>query len=62
MPARNVALIDTQATRLEVLRQTADIGIADMEAGRFLTFESSDSLQEHLTALAEKAIQKSDSL
>ncbi|SHE59933.1 antitoxin ParD1/3/4 [Modicisalibacter ilicicola DSM 19980] len=46
-----------ETARLQALQRAADIGIADMEAERFRLFESSDSLQAHLTALAEDAIE-----
>jgi antitoxin ParD1/3/4 len=42
--------------RLHALREAARIGMADMEAGRFRSFESPAALSRHLTAIAEKAI------
>ena len=45
-----------EKVRREALRQAARAGIADFEAGRFRTFESSDALGLHLAALADDAI------
>jgi antitoxin ParD1/3/4 len=42
--------------RLVALRKAAEVGIADLEAGRFRTFDSDEALDEHLNALAEAAI------
>lgn len=44
------------SARLQALREAARIGIADIEAGRFRSFESPAALSHHLTAIAEKAI------
>jgi antitoxin ParD1/3/4 len=42
--------------RLEALRDAARIGIADIDAGRFLSFESPVALERHLAAIAKAAI------
>lgn len=42
--------------RLHALREAARIGMADIETGRFRSFESPEALSRHLTAIAEKAI------
>lgn len=42
--------------RLELLRSAVKVGIADIEAGRFKTFHSSESLRDHLKTLSAKAI------
>ena len=42
--------------RLAALRSATDAGIADIEAGRLSTFESSEELSTHLKALSAKAI------
>jgi len=42
--------------RLYALRQAAHVGIADLEAGRFKSFESPDELRNHLSELASEAI------
>jgi antitoxin ParD1/3/4 len=42
--------------RLKALRVAAQIGIDDIEAGRFARFDSSAELQDHLAAVAEKAL------
>ncbi len=41
--------------RLEALRQAAQEGMADIDAGRFKTFETKQGLREHLQAIAAKA-------
>jgi antitoxin ParD1/3/4 len=42
--------------RLKNLREAARLGIADIEAGRFRDFGSGAEMQEHLGALAHKAV------
>ena len=44
------------AARLEALRTATKIGIEDIEAGRFKTFESADSLRAHIKTIKTKAI------
>jgi len=44
------------ASRLEALRTATKIGIEDIEAGRFKTFESADSLRAHIKTIKTKAI------
>ncbi len=62
MPTRNVALTDhhaalvelreaEDASRLEALRTAVQTGIADIEAGRFKTFDSKESLRLHLMTM-----------
>ena len=43
------------AAHLEALRAAASAGIADIEAGRFRTFEAVQSMREYLDALAATA-------
>ena len=45
-----------EAAKLAALREAARIGIADMEAGRFVTFDTVQALDSHLAALADEAI------
>jgi antitoxin ParD1/3/4 len=45
-----------EAAKLAALREAARIGIADMEAGRFVTFDTAQALDSHLAALADEAI------
>ena len=47
--------------RLKALRAAAKLGIADADAGRFTSFESSADLRRHLTSLAEQALGHADS-
>ena len=42
--------------RLHALREAARVGMADIDAGRFRSFESPAALSRHLTAIAAKAI------
>jgi antitoxin ParD1/3/4 len=42
--------------RLHALREAARVGMADIDAGRFRSFESPAALSRHLTAIAGKAI------
>jgi antitoxin ParD1/3/4 len=42
--------------RLHALREAARVGIADIDSGRFCSFESPAALNRHLTAIADKAI------
>jgi antitoxin ParD1/3/4 len=44
------------ASRLEALRTATKVGIEDIEAGRFKTFESAESLRSHIKTLKTKAI------
>jgi antitoxin ParD1/3/4 len=43
------------AYRLEALRAAVQTGIADIEAGRFKTFDSKESLRLHLQSITGKA-------
>jgi len=45
-----------EAARLDALREAARIGIADIEAGRFMTFDTAEMLDRHLSALADEVI------
>ena len=42
--------------RLEAIRAAAEIGMADVVEGRFLDFEASEALSNHLATLAEHAL------
>ncbi|MEY2859750.1 MAG: hypothetical protein RL392_208 [Pseudomonadota bacterium] len=44
------------ALRLQTLRQAVQVGIADMEAGRFQSFESPQALSAHFEALAAEVL------
>ena len=44
------------AYRLEALRSATQVGLADIEAGRFKTFDSKGSLRAHVNLIAAKAI------
>ena len=42
------------AYRLAALRKAAQVGIADIDAGRFKAFESKQGLRDHLQGIAAK--------
>ena len=42
--------------RLEAMREAADTGIADIAAGRFRTFVTAHTLEDHLSALSSEAL------
>lgn len=42
--------------RLAALREAARVGIADIDAGAFKSFDSPDALGPHLAALASKVV------
>lgn len=44
--------------RLKALRGAAQLGIDDLKAGRYKTFDSSAALDNHLGAVADRAIAK----
>jgi antitoxin ParD1/3/4 len=48
--------VEQSKARVKALREAARIGIADVEAGRYRTFESSAELSRHLDDLRDRAI------
>ncbi len=46
-----------QKARLKALRAAVQIGIDDLEAGRYRTFRNSNELRRHLRAVADDAIE-----
>jgi antitoxin ParD1/3/4 len=42
--------------RLAALRDAAQVGVSDMEAGRYRTFDDLDQLRDHLTLLTNQAL------
>jgi len=44
------------ASRLVALRNAVQVGVSDIEAGRFTVFDSSSALGAHLKSIAAKAI------
>ncbi|MBM3344098.1 MAG: type II toxin-antitoxin system ParD family antitoxin [Betaproteobacteria bacterium] len=42
--------------RLKALREAVRVGAADIAAGRFRSFESTNSLKHHLASMADDAI------
>lgn len=44
------------AYRLEALRSAVQVGIEDIAAGKFKTFEGKESLRAHLKSITDKAI------
>lgn len=49
-----------EKVRLRALRESARIGIADIEAGRFRSFGSAAALKRHLAAIADRTIAEED--
>lgn len=45
-----------EGARLEALRRAAEIGVADIEAGHFSTFDAPADLDRHLAAIRRQAI------
>ena len=45
-----------EKARLEALRGAISVGIADVEAGRFVSFSSPDDLRSHLRSVANEVI------
>ncbi|TAK44092.1 MAG: type II toxin-antitoxin system ParD family antitoxin [Betaproteobacteria bacterium] len=60
VPREGLCLIEDREARdrvrLHALREAARAGMADIDAGRFRSFESPTALSRHLTAIADKAI------
>jgi len=42
--------------RLAALRNAVQVGVSDMEAGRYITFDDHDQLRDHLASLTDQAI------
>lgn len=42
--------------RLEAMRKAAEVGIADIEAGRYRVFDTSEALREDLSPLVDEAL------
>ena len=47
-----------QAAKLAALRESVAVGIADMEAGRYTTFNDAKSLRTHIDAIAKRVRDK----
>lgn len=47
------------ASRLEALRSAVNIGIDDIETGRFRTFKSSDAFRIHVKSLSAEGMLES---
>jgi antitoxin ParD1/3/4 len=45
-----------EAAKLKALRDAARVGIADMEAGRYVTFDTPEALDSYLAAIADEVI------
>ena len=45
-----------EKARLKALREAAQVGIADIEAGRFRSFQSPETLNRYLASTVDKAI------
>jgi len=49
---------EDEKARLEALRAAVQVGIDDMEAGRYQTFESPEELRRYLRGVADVAIKE----
>ena len=49
------------AAKLEALRAAVQVGIDDMEAGRYTSYDSMDELIKHLDDVAERIISEAES-
>jgi antitoxin ParD1/3/4 len=47
-----------EAAKLNALREAVQIGIDDIEAGRFITFDTNEALDRHLSTLAAAVIDR----
>lgn len=47
-----------QAAKLAAVREAVVLGIADVEEGRYTTFESVDDLNEYLTDMTERMLKR----
>jgi hypothetical protein len=59
MPTRNAVSPHHQqqaASRLELLRQAVNIGMADIDAGRYKAFTTAEALRSHLQTLTAQAV------
>jgi antitoxin ParD1/3/4 len=45
-----------EMARLKALREAARVGIADVEGGRYVTFDSADALRRHVLGVAGEEI------
>lgn len=45
-----------ESARLAALQRAAHIGLADIEAGRFRAFDTSDTLDRHLSTMVSEVI------
>lgn len=56
-------LVETQEAeakaRLKYLREAAQLGVADIEAGRYRTFDSSADLNQHLRTMRDGVLTRS---
>lgn len=44
--------------RLHALREAAGVGIADIESGRYTTFETEADIREHIARLTARALRR----
>lgn len=49
---------EEEKARLKALREAARIGIADIQAGRFRTFDTPTALNRHLASLADRVVKR----
>lgn len=47
---------DAHAAKIAALRAAAQVGLDDMAAGRFITFDTDEDIREHFDALTKKVL------
>ena len=46
-----------ERTRIKALRDAVQVGVADIEAGRFRTFDTPGALRHHISSIADNVIE-----
>jgi antitoxin ParD1/3/4 len=46
-----------EQARIKSLREAVQVGIADIEAGRYRTFNTRDELRRHLASIADEVLE-----
>ena len=62
MPTRNVVVEGREAedrARIKALRQAVQVGVDDLDAGRYRVFDSPGALKRHLSSIASDVLANS---
>jgi antitoxin ParD1/3/4 len=46
-----------ERARIKALREAVQVGVADIEAGRFRTFDTPGALRRHLSSIADRVVE-----